>query len=128
MFHIQFIDFYGCCTNKTSEESGLNFCYFIISYFSVQQMLLNIKSAFKKLKLKYDKNIEINAKYISSILYYLQRETFEKKTKINNGFINLANYFRSYKLKNTFIENEKDIKILLGINKSLSIVKYNEYN
>ena len=129
LFHIKRLnfDFYGCCTNKTSEESGLNFCYFIISYFSVQQILLNIKSAFKKLKLKCDKNIEINAKYISSILYYLQREAFEK-IKINNGFINLANYFRSYKLKNTFIENEKDIKILLGINKSLSIVKYNEYN
>ena len=127
LFHIKRLnfDFYGSCTNNTLEESAMILSYFIISSISVQQTFLSIQYIFPELK-PYE-NIIIAAKYIASILYYLERNAFVKKTKINNNYIDLFNYYRCYNLKNDLIDKESNIKILLGITKSVSIIKYKEY-
>ena len=79
-------DYNGSCCNNYLEQSGMNLCYLLISCISVQQIFLNIKFIFKKLK-PYE-NISITGKYIASILYYMQRYAFSKKIKIYNDFIN----------------------------------------
>ena len=126
LFHIKrlYFDFYGSCSNNTLEQSAMNLCYLLICSISVQQIFLNIKYLFKKLK-PYE-NISITSKYIGSIIYYLEREAFLNKTKINNDYLNLFNYYRCYKCSNIIIEDEKNISILLGNHKTLSIMKYNE--
>ena len=126
LFHIKrlYFDFYGSCSNNTLEQSAMNLCYLLICSITVQQIFLNIKYLFKKLK-PYE-NISITTKYIGSIIYYLEREAFLNKTKINNDYLNLFNYYRCYKCSNIIIEDEKNISILLGNHKTLSIMKYNE--
>lgn len=125
-FHIKKLDFdfYGRCLNDTPEESGMILSYFLITSISVQQIFLNIKHIFKDLK-PYE-NITINMKYVASIMYYLQREVFVNKVKVKNDYLNLFNYYRCYQTTNLLIEKEKDINVLLGIYKTLSIVKNND--
>lgn len=127
LFHIKRLnfDFYGSCTNNTLEESAMILCYFIISSISVQQIFLRINKLIPELK-PYE-NIHIAGKYIASILYYLERNAFVKTTKINNNYIDIFNYYRSYNLKNDTIEKENNIKVLLGISKNVSIIKFREY-
>ena len=126
LFHIKRLnfDFYGRCLNNTSEQSGMLLCYLLISSISVQQILLNIKFIFKKLK-PYD-NISITCKYVASILYYLEREAYINKTKISNDYLSLFNYYRSYHLSSSIIEKENNTNILLGVNESMNFVKYKE--
>ena len=127
LFHIKRLnfDFYGSCTNNSLEESAMILCYFIISSISVQQIFLRINYIFPELK-PYE-NIYIAAKYIASILYYLERNAFVKTSKVNNNYIDIFNYYRCYNLKNDIIEKENNIKVLLGISKNISIIKFKEY-
>ena len=127
LFHIKRLnfDFYGSCINNTLEESAMILCYFVISCISVQQIFLRINHIFPELK-PYE-NIYIASKYIASILYYLERNAFVKATKTNNNYIDIFNYYRSYNLKNDAIEKENNIKVLLGISKNVSIIKFREY-
>ena len=124
LFHIKRFkfDFYGSCLNNTIKESSMNLSYFLICCISVQQIFLNIKFIFNDLKI-YE-NIFIACKYIASILYYLERNTFIYKMKINNSYIDLFNYYRCYKITNKFIEKEDNIDILLGIEKNENIIKH----
>ena len=126
LFHIKRLkfDFFGSCINNTLEESAMILCYFIISSISVQQIFLSIQYIFPELK-PYE-NIFIAVKFISSILYYLERNAFVKKVKINNNYIDLFNYYRCYDLRNDLIDKENDINILLGITKSVNIIKYKD--
>ena len=119
-------NYYGSCSNNYLEQNGMNLCYLLVSCISVQQIFLNIKFIFKKLK-PYE-NISIIGIYIASILYYIQKEAFSNKIKENNNFINLFNYYRAYQLKNIEIEKEKDITKLVGINKAINIAKINNDN
>jgi len=125
-FHIKRLtfDFYGSCLNNTLEYSGMLLCYLLISSISVQQILLNIKFIFKPLK-PYE-NISITAKYMASILYYLERDAFVGEIKLNNIYLNIINYYKCYHLSNYIIDNEKNIKILLGIKKDAKINTDNE--
>ena len=121
IFHIKRLvfDFHGSCLNNTFEESGMLLSYFLISSILVQQIFLNIKFIFKKLK-PYE-NIVINMKYVASLMCYLQRDAFINKIKINNDYLNLFNYYRCYREKNILIEKEEDINTLLGKHKKSSI-------
>ena len=123
LFHVKRLnfDFYGSCLNNTKYQRGMILSYLLISNISAQQIFLNIKFIFKKLK-PYE-NISLDGKYIASILYYLQKETFLIKPKINNNYINIFNYYRSYGFKNDMIEKEKNINILMGIKKTVNINK-----
>ena len=126
LFHLKKLnfDFYGSCLNSSIEESAMNLSYLLISNISVQQIFLNIKYVFKELK-DYE-NILIAARYIGSIIYYLERNAFVK-IKINNSYIDLFNYYRCYRIKNDILEKEYNIKVLLGISKMTKILKYKDY-
>lgn len=126
LFHIKrlIFDFYGSCLNNTLEYSAMLLCYLLISSISVQQILLNIKFIFKQLK-PYE-NISITAKYMASILYYLERDAFVGEIKLKDIYLNITNYYKCYHLSNFIIDNEKNIKILLGIKKDTKINIDNE--
>jgi hypothetical protein len=124
-FHLQrlYFDFYGGSANNNVVDSAMILCYFLISTISVQQILLNIKFIFKKLK-AYE-NISITTKYMASILYYLERDAFFNRANTSNNYLNLINYYKCYRLPNCII-GKKNIKILLGIKKDININDFNE--
>ena len=119
-------DFYGSCLNKSLKQSAMILTYLLISSISVQQIFFNIKFIFKKLK-PYE-NISQTFRYIGSIIYYLSREAFINKIKINNNYFDLFNYYRCYQLTNDKIEKENNIEILLGINKNKDMSKIENDN
>ena len=61
------------------------------------------------IEFRKNKNIDISAKYVGSIMHYLTRDTFNNNPVKLNDFFVLMNYYRNYHTYNKDVENKDNI-------------------
>ena len=99
--------FYGGTRMINEEEESMILSLLLINGIVVKQILYHIGENF--VEFKNLKEIDLSAKYIGSIIYYLTRETFKGQPKIHKIFEAILNYYRNYDLDNKDLDSCEDI-------------------
>ena len=99
-------NFFGGTKNNTDYVIAMLVGLFIISRAFVHQILLHPIDLFDEFK-KFP-YIQVNCKYIGSILHYITREAFKTNPPMIKEILALHNYYRNYHIYNDQIEKETD--------------------
>ena len=119
-------EFYGSTRNVSPSRSGMILAYLLICGVLVQQILLHMRDVFKEFK-QFPK-VDVNGKYIGSIIHYLTRDTFINSPKTVTNCLGLFNYYRNYHIYNEHIEKQEDsFKGMLAFEGNENEDEYAEY-
>jgi len=99
-------NFYGGTKNNTDSVMGMLIALFIISRTFVHQILLHPIELFDEFK-KFP-YIQVNCKYIGSILHYITRDAFKTAPPMVKEILALFNFYRNYHIYNDQIEKDSD--------------------
>ena len=99
-------NFYGGTKNNTDHMIGMLVALLIVSRAFVHQILLHPIDLFEEFK-KFP-YIQVNCKYVGSILHYITREAFKTNPPMTKEILALYNYYRNYHIYNSEIEKETD--------------------
>ena len=95
---------YGALKQLNEQQQAMLLCFVLICGFVIKDVLIHQKIIFHKKRYTFS-YLDSNCINIGSVMYYLIKEMFDTKVKVNSDTMSLINYYRTNYLWHKQIEN-----------------------